>query len=128
MSMAYKGYTGTVEYGPADRIFHGRVVGITDIISFQGTSVEELEEDFRAGIDSYLEGCRERGVEAQRPYSGRFVLRLPPEVHRDASIAARLDRTSMNEWINEAIRMRLDAENANRAGDVEERLSDAAGG
>lgn len=128
MSMTYKGYTGTVEYDAGDRIFHGRVIGITDLVSFEGTSVEELEADFRAGIDSYLQGCREHGVEAQRPYSGRFVLRLSPEVHRDASIAARLARSSMNNWIIGAIQMRLDAENAKRTGDAVEPLSAAAGG
>lgn len=128
MSMTYRGYTGSVEYDAGDRILHGRVIGITDIVSFEGTNVEELEADFRAGVDSYLEGCREAGVEAQRPYSGKFVLRLSPEVHRDASIAARLARTSMNGWIVEAIQMRLDAENARRGTRVETHLSDAAGG
>ncbi|HYW11771.1 MAG TPA: type II toxin-antitoxin system HicB family antitoxin [Longimicrobium sp.] len=128
MSMTYRGYTGSVEYDAGDRILHGRVIGITDIVSFEGTTVEELEADFRAGIDSYLQGCAERGVEAQRPYSGRFVIRLSPEVHRDASIAARLARTSMNSWIVEAIQMRLDAENARRKTRMEEGLSEAAGG
>ena len=128
MSMTYRGYTGTVEYDAGDRIFHGRVAGITDIVSFEGASVEALEADFRAGIDSYLEGCEARGIEPQRPYSGRFVVRLSPELHRDASIAARLARTSMNNWIVEAIQMRLDAEHARRSTEVEERLSDAAGG
>lgn len=128
MTMTYRGYSGSVEYDAHDRIFHGRVVGITDIVSFEGTSVEALEADFRAGIDSYLEGCAARGVEAQRPYSGRFVLRLSPEVHRDASIAARRGRSSMNQWIIEAIQMRLDAENAHGRVEMEEHLSDAAGG
>ncbi|HST60953.1 MAG TPA: type II toxin-antitoxin system HicB family antitoxin [Longimicrobium sp.] len=128
MSMTYRGYTGSVEYDAEDRILHGRVIGITDIVSFEGTNVEELEADFRAGVDSYLEGCREAGVEAQRPYSGKFVLRLSPEVHRGASIAARLARTSMNSWILGAIQMRLDAENARRKTRMEDSLSDAAGG
>lgn len=128
MSMTYKGYTGSIQYSAEDRCFHGRVVGITDIVSFEGTSVEELEADFRAGVDSYLQGCAELGTEPQRPYSGRFVLRLSPEVHRDASLAARSARASMNAWIIEAIQMRLAAERAARATPVQERLSDAAGG
>lgn len=127
-SMTYKGYSGTAEYDPADRIFHGRVEGITDIVTFEGTTVEELESDFRAGIDSYLAGCIEHGIEPQRPYSGKFVLRLSAEVHREASIAARRAHSSMNSWIVGAIRMRLDAEKPARRAHVEERLSDAAGG
>lgn len=127
MSMSYKGYSGSVEYDPAGRIFHGRVHDITDVVTFQGTSVEELEMEFRTSVDVYLEMCAEDGVEPQRPYSGRFVLRLPPELHGQVTAAARRQKTSMNSWINEAIRMRLDAE---RQGSVpaNERLSSAAGG
>jgi predicted HicB family RNase H-like nuclease len=128
MSMEHKGYTGSVEYDPDDRVFHGRVSGITDVVSFEGETVDQLETSFRNAVDVYLDLCAERGIEPQRPYSGRFVLRLPQEVHRDASIAARRARSSMNSWIVGAIQMRLDAEKPTRQPDVEERLSDAAGG
>jgi predicted HicB family RNase H-like nuclease len=127
--MKYRGYAGSVEFDTGDRIFHGRVLGITaDIISFEGTSVDELEADFHNAVDDYLALCAEDGVEPQRPYSGRFVLRLPPATHGEVTAAARLAKTSMNRWIVEAIRMRLDAENTRRGAEVEERLSDAAGG
>lgn len=128
MSLTYKGYTGSVEFDAKDRSFHGRVEGITDIITFEGTSVEELETDFRDGVDSYLEVCAEDGVEAQRPYSGRFVLRLSPDLHRGAAIAARRARCSMNEWITGAIQMRLRAERAASAPEADDRVSHAAGG
>lgn len=107
--MRYKGYTGSVEYDPDDRLFHGRVNGITDIVSFQGDSVEALEADFRAGVDDYLAFCGERGVEPQRPCSGKFVLRISPELHREAAIAARSQRESLNTWITRAIEARLAA-------------------
>lgn len=107
--MKYKGYTGSVEYDPDDRLFHGRVNGIADIVSFQGDSVEALEADFRAGVDDYLAFCRERGVEPQRPFSGKFVLRIPSELHREAAIAARSRRESLNTWIMRAIETRLAA-------------------
>ena len=129
MTMKYRGYTGSVEFDAGDRIFHGRVLGTTaDIISFQGASVDELEADFRAAVDDYLSLCAEDGIEPQRPYSGRFVLRLQPATHGKVTAAARLAHTSMNNWIVEAIQMRLDAENARREAEVDERLSDAAGG
>ncbi|HEU0299692.1 MAG TPA: type II toxin-antitoxin system HicB family antitoxin [Longimicrobium sp.] len=105
--MRYKSYTGSVAYDPDDRLFYGRVDGITDIVSFQGDTVEALEADFRAAVDDYLIVCNERGVEPQRPCSGRFVLRIPPELHRDAAIAARSCRESLNTWITGAIRARL---------------------
>jgi predicted HicB family RNase H-like nuclease len=128
MSMSHRGYSGSVEYDSQDRIFHGRVTGIADVVTFQGTSVEELEASFRSSVDIYLDLCTKNGLEPQRPYSGRFVIRLSPEMHRDVSIAARRARASMNSWITEAIQIRLDAENAGRRIDGEDRLSEAAGG
>jgi predicted HicB family RNase H-like nuclease len=128
MSMSHRGYTGSVEYDSQDRIFHGRVTGITDVVTFQGTSVEELEASFRSSVDIYLDLCTKNGLEPQRPYSGRFVIRLSPEMHRDVSIAARTARSSMNSWITEAIQIRLDAENTGRRIDGAEPLSEAAGG
>jgi predicted HicB family RNase H-like nuclease len=128
MSMSYRGYTGSVEYDADDRVFHGRVSGITDVVSFAGATVDELEASFQNSVDVYLGLCAERGMEPQKPYSGRFVLRLSPEVHREASIAARRARASMNSWIVSAIQMRLDSERVAPRTQVEERLSDAAGG
>ena len=128
MTMTYKDYTGTVAYDPRDRIFHGRVNGITDLISFQGTTVEELEADFRAGIDSYLQGCSARGFEPQRPYSGRFVLRLEPSIHGRVTAAARQQKTSINKWIARAIQVRLESEAPAGGTHADEPVSDAAGG
>lgn len=105
--MKYKGYTGSVEYDSEGRIFHGRLNGITDVITFQGDSVEALEADFRGAVEDYLEFCAERGMEAQRPCSGRFVLRLSADLHREASIAARTAGESLNAWVTGAIQMRL---------------------
>lgn len=107
--MKYKGYTGSVEYDPDDRIFHGSVDNITDIVTFQGDSVEELETAFRDSVDEYLDFCAEQGVEAQRPCSGKFVLRITPEMHREAAAAARTQDESLNGWITGAIKMRLAA-------------------
>lgn len=130
MAMKYKGYTGSVEYDSQDRIFHGTIQGTTaDIITFEGRSVDELEEDFRRAVDDYLNLCAEDGIEPQKPYSGRFVLRLPPAVHGQVTAAARTARTSMNRWIVDAIHDRLEREKtAARSTRVQERLSDAAGG
>lgn len=107
--MRCKGYTGSVEYDPDDRIFYGSVDNITDVVTFQGGSVEELETAFRDSVDVYLESCAEDGVEPQRPCSGKFVLRIPPELHRGAAAAARTQDESLNGWITGAIKMRLAA-------------------
>lgn len=130
MTMKYKGYTGSVEYDSQDRIFHGTIQGITaDIITFEGRSVDELEEDFRQAVDDYLNLCAEDGIEPQKPYSGRFVLRLPPAIHGQVTAAARTAKTSMNSWIVDAIHDRLERQKpATLSHDREEPFSDAAGG
>jgi predicted HicB family RNase H-like nuclease len=115
MSMTYRGYTASVKFSARDRVFHGRLDGIRDIITFQGASVEELETGFRGAVDDYLDWCGEDGGEAQKPYSGRFVMRLSPEMHGDISIASRVAGESMNSWVVGAIEARLQEWRATRA-------------
>jgi predicted HicB family RNase H-like nuclease len=105
--MNHKGYTATVEYEPDDRVFHGRVNDISDVVTFEGTSVDELEAAFRNAVDEYVAFCEERGRVPQRPYSGRFLVRVPPALHRRVSEAATRAGESMNAWVQGAIEHRL---------------------
>jgi predicted HicB family RNase H-like nuclease len=107
MSMSHRGYTGSVEYSAPDRVFHGKLNGIRDIITYEGTTVDELETSFRETVDDYLAYCAEEGMEPQRPYSGRFVLRLSSEMHGEISAASRMAKESMNTWVQGAIEARL---------------------
>lgn len=75
--LKYKGYTGHVEYDDEAGILHGEVLDLRDVITFHGTSVEEVEQSFRESIDDYLEFCQQRGEETEKPFSGRLMLRLP---------------------------------------------------
>ena len=135
MSMKHRGYSGSVEFDPDDRIFHGRVRDIADVVTFQGSSVDELEASFRSSVDVYLAGCEKHGLEPQHPCSGRLLLRLPADVHREVSVAARRGRTSINRWIRDAVQARLEREKPvpQRSRDDEDdaedaTLPDAAGG
>ena len=101
--LEYKGYRGNAEFDDEAGLFHGEVLDLRDVITFQGTSVEELEKEFRNSVDDYLEFCEERGEEPDRPFSGRLMLRLPPEVHRDAYVRARKEGKSLNQWIAEKL-------------------------
>ena len=68
--LEYKGYKGSVEYSKADNCLCGKGLGMSkDLILYEGNTVDELRKDFEGGIDSYLEGCKERGVTPQKPYS-----------------------------------------------------------
>jgi len=100
----HKGYVGRVEFDDEAGVFHGEVVDTRDVITFQGKSVEELTRAFRESVDDYLEFCRERNEEPERPFSGRLMLRLPPAVHRQVYVEAKKHSMSLNQWITEKLR------------------------
>lgn len=99
----YKGYLGRVEYDDEAGIFHGEVINLRDVITFQGETVHELRTAFQDSVDDYLAFCAERGEEPERPYSGTFTVRIPPELHRDVALQARLKNKSLNSWVTELL-------------------------
>jgi len=101
--MQYKGYLGAVEYDDEAKLFHGDVLNMRDIITFQGTSVEQIEQAFRESVDDYLEWCAKDGVEPEKPYSGRFNLRISPELHQKLAVAAKKKRMSINNFVEQAV-------------------------
>lgn len=98
-TMNYKGYEAIVEYDDEAEIFHGEVADLRDVITFQGKSVAELKKAFAASIEDYLAFCKERGEEPEKPFSGQFVVRTEPSLHKDVSMAARREGMSLNKWI-----------------------------
>jgi predicted HicB family RNase H-like nuclease len=101
--LKYKGYTGQVEYDDEAGIFHGEVLDLRDVITFQGKSVGEIEHAFRESIDDYLEFCEQRGEQPDKPFSGRLMLRLPRDLHRKAYVNAQREGKSLNQWIAEKL-------------------------
>lgn len=101
--LEYKKYRGTVEYIEDAKLFHGVVLGIKDVITFQGTTPEEIEAAFRESIDDYLAFCAERGEEPDRPYSGKFVARIPEMLHRAVAEYAQSNGESINAVVVRAL-------------------------
>ena len=99
----YKGYIGKVDYDDGMGLFHGEVINTRDDITFQGKSVNELKKALKASVEDYLEFCRERDEEPDRPFSGKFVVRVPPEVHREAFLKAKSAGKSLNAWVKDVI-------------------------
>jgi predicted HicB family RNase H-like nuclease len=97
--LTYKGYSGHVEFDDEAGLFHGEVLDTRDVITFQGTSVEELTQAFQDSVDDYLELCEKRGEEPDKPFSGRVMLRVPPTLHRRVYAQARKEGKSLNQWI-----------------------------
>jgi predicted HicB family RNase H-like nuclease len=101
--MEYKGYMGKVEFDDEAGIFHGEVLNTRDVITFQGQSVEELKTAFEESVDDYLAFCKQRGEKPDKPFSGEFVARVPPDLHRQVSLAAGISGKSLNAWVIEQL-------------------------
>jgi len=101
--MEYKGYIGKVEIDEEAGILYGEVINVRDVITFEGTTVDEVQQAFRESVDDYLEFCAQRGESPEKPFSGKFVVRLPAELHRKAYIQAKLKDKSLNSWITEVL-------------------------
>jgi predicted HicB family RNase H-like nuclease len=102
-TMTYRGYTARVEFDERDELFVGRLLGLRSIISFQGDSVRALKKALEVAVDDYLAECEAEGVTPERPASGKLLLRVPPEVHGGAMVAAQAAGQSLNQWAGEAL-------------------------
>ena len=102
-AMFYKGYSARIEFDDEDRIFVGHLAGIRDIVGFHGSSVDELEAAFHEAVDDYVAHCDKLGLPPNKPFSGRMLLRVPPEVHARASAAAQVAGISLNQWATQKL-------------------------
>ena len=103
--MEYKGYIARIEYDDSADSLHGYVVnsGPYSIVNFYGNDVVELKREFAVSIDEYLASCEEDGVEPVKPSSGNLRLRLGPDLHHRATVAAMDAGVSLNTWIKRAV-------------------------
>jgi predicted HicB family RNase H-like nuclease len=100
----YKGYVGKFEYSEGDELIHGMVLGIKDVIHFSGASIRETRQAFHDSVDDYLEWCEKDKRSPEKPFTGHFVVRIPPELHREVSILAETKDESLNSLVAEAIK------------------------
>ena len=102
-TMEYKNYVGSVEFSEEDSLFFGRVLGIRALVSYEGENARDLVEDFHGAVDDYLALCEAEGTEPEKAYKGSFNVRISPELHKAAAIAAMRDHTSLNSFVENAI-------------------------
>jgi predicted HicB family RNase H-like nuclease len=98
-TVSYKGYIATIEPDIDDGLLVGRVVNTRDLIGFHGETIPQAIESFQAAIEEYIQDCRQRGKEPNKPYSGKFNLRLPPQLHGEIALAAAKAGKSLNHWV-----------------------------
>jgi predicted HicB family RNase H-like nuclease len=102
-TMNHKGYTARLEYDERDNIFVGRVLGLRSIISFHGETVSDLRHEFEVAIEDFLRDCKEQGIKPEKPASGKLMLRVSPEIHGAALVAAQASGKSLNQWATEVL-------------------------
>ena len=102
--LKYKGYSGIVDYDSDGKIFTGEVVGLRSVITFQGRTPEEIEKSFRESIEIYLNMCKRDGVQPEKPYSGKFNLRISPQLHKHIAERALEEKRSLNDLVIDALK------------------------
>jgi predicted HicB family RNase H-like nuclease len=102
-TMEYKGYSGSVIYSADDKILHGRIIGIRDAVTYEGTNVRTLEKNFKAAVDEYLNFCKAENKQPDTPFRGSFNVRLGHELHKRAALYAEEHEQKLNHVVHEAL-------------------------
>ncbi len=101
--LRYKDYLASVQFNAEDEVFHGKILGINDLVNFEGTSVKELKKAFAEAVEDYLETCKKLKKSPDKTYKGSFNVRIPQDLHRQAAIASSLKNMSLNDFVRFAI-------------------------
>jgi len=123
----YRGYSAQVTLDEEQGMLHGEVLGIADVVTFRGRTVDEVIASFRESVDDYLAYCAERGERPEKPYSGRFVVRVTGDLHRRVALAAAKAEMSMNQWISAVLEHALQNEPVGSPGPTVRRASRRGG-
>ena len=102
-TMEYKGYVGSVEFSEEDGLFYGKVMGIRALLSYEGTTAAELVSDFHGAVDDYLALCEQTHQTPEKAYKGSFNVRIPPELHKQAVVAAMSHNMTLNSFVESSI-------------------------
>ncbi|MGQ3684568.1 MAG: type II toxin-antitoxin system HicB family antitoxin [Candidatus Loosdrechtia sp.] len=105
--LTYKGFIGSVHFSADDKVFHGKIEGIGDLVTFEGSTVDELIKAFYDEVDDYMKLCKEHDKEPMKSYKGSFNVRISPELHRKAVVTAKKKGITLNKFIQRAIEKEL---------------------
>jgi len=105
--LQYKSYYASVHFSAADEVFFGKILGINDLISFEGASVKELKVAFEEAVEDYLETCESIGKVAEKTYKGTFNVRVPSSLHKEAALFAAAHNITLNEFVKKALSFTL---------------------
>lgn len=100
-------YHAKIEFDEELDLFRGEILGLNGGADFYGKNPKELRAEFKKSLEVFLEVCEENGIEPRRHFSGKFNLRIPPELHEQIAIAAQAEGKSINTLAQEALRIRV---------------------
>lgn len=106
--LKYKGFIGSVHFSAVDRVFFGTIEGINDLVTFEGTTVEELENGFQSMVEGHINDCMKEGKMAEKSYKGSFNIRISPDLHRQAVQIASVEGITLNQLVQRAIQHELE--------------------
>ena len=101
--LEYKGYVTKIEYSAEDKVLHGKIEGIVDLVTFEAVSASDIEKEFQYAVDDYINDCLEDGVEPNKPYKGSFNVRISSDLHRASAVKAMQVGTSLNQVVERAL-------------------------
>lgn len=101
--LEYKGYYANIHFSGEDDVFYGKLIGINDLIMFEGNSVKDLKKAFKEAVDDYLETCETVVKTPEKTYKGVFNVRIPSDLHRQAALFAAIKKVSLNDFVRYAI-------------------------
>lgn len=125
--LRYKNYLGTVNYSAEDEVFHGKIFGINDLVTFEGTSVDELKNAFNEAVDDYLRTCVELKKVPEKTFKGTFNVRVSQDLHKKAATAAAARKMTLNEFVANALELAVTT-NLIQQGSVQVRSVEQMGG
>jgi predicted HicB family RNase H-like nuclease len=111
--LLYKDYIGSVHFNADDELFYGKIEGIDDLVSFEGSTVAELKSAFEEAVEDYIKICKENGKNNEKSYKGSFNVRIPPDVHKKAKRLAIMKGISLNQFVQKAVENEVERESTN---------------
>ena len=101
--LKYKNLYGSVHFDTEALIFFGKIEEIDDLVTFEGTTVDEIKSSFEEAVDDYLEICELTGREVKKKYKGTFNVRIDPTLHQKAVANSLEQGISLNQFVQKAI-------------------------
>ncbi len=111
--LEYNGFIGSVDFSLEDQILFGGLLHINDLVTYEGETIQELEEAFQEAVEEYIELCKECDKEPEKPFKGVFNVRVSPETHKKAVFEAEKRGMTLNQFVGEAIQKSIENHDIN---------------